>query len=105
MTEERSLEGWSPPIGADVSLEEVVDLAFDYRGDITVVLRDGRQLTGYLYNRARDVPEPFVQMFDPSGTSHTLRYAELRTIEFTGKDPAAGKSYEAWLRRKAEVKT
>lgn len=104
MTEEGSLEGWAPRVGVDVSLEEVVDRAFDYRGDVTVVLRDGGQLTGYLYNRARDVPEPYLQMFDPSGTSHTLRYVEVHRIEFTGKDPAAGKSYEAWLRRKAEAR-
>ena len=103
MAEERSLEGWSPHSGADVSLEMVVDLAFDYRGDVTVVLGDGRRLTGYLYNRNRDVPEPYLQVFDPAGASHTVRYVELRTIEFTGKDTAAGKSYEAWLRRRAEA--
>jgi hypothetical protein len=98
-----SLEGWSPRIGADVSLDDVVDLAFDYRGDVTVVLGDGRQLTGYVYNRNRDVPEPYLQLVDPAGASHTFRYVELRRIEFTGKDSAAGKSYEAWLRRKAEA--
>jgi len=103
MPEERSLEGWAPRIGDEVSLAQVIDLAFDYRGDVTVVLTDGRELTGYVYNRDRDVADPSLQLFDPSGASQTLRYAEIRMIRFTGRDTAAGTSYEAWLRRKGET--
>jgi hypothetical protein len=103
VTSERSLEGWAPVPGVDASLEEMVDHAFDYRGDVTVVLGDGHEITGYVYNRDGDVADPFLQMFLPSGASVTFRYAEVRAIHFTGKDTAAGKSYEAWLRRKAEV--
>ena len=101
--EETSLEGWAPVIGGGVTLPEVVDRAFDYRGDVTVVRRDGSSLVGYIYNRERQASEPYLQMFDPSGASHTVRYAEIRTIAFTGKDAAAGKSFEAWLRRKDEA--
>jgi len=101
--DEKSLEGWAPAVGDEVSLHEVVDLAFDYRGDVTVMLSTGRALVGYVYNRDREAVDPYLQMFDPSGASHTLRYAEIRAVEFTGKDTASGKSYEAWLRRKAET--
>jgi hypothetical protein len=100
MSEERSLEGWAPRVGDEVRLEEVVDMAFDYRGDVTVVLRGGHALTGYVYNRDGEAAEPYLEMVDPDGASHTLRYAEIRTIRFSGKDPAAGKSYEAWLRQR-----
>lgn len=102
MTEERSLKGWAPRVGDDAKLTEVIDLAFDYRGDVTLVLTDGRDLIGYVYNRDRDATEPYLQLVDPSGASHTLRYTEVRTIRFTGRDTAAGTSYEAWLRRKGE---
>lgn len=104
MTEERSLEGWRPAVGEEVSLDDVVDLAFDYRGDVTVVLRDARELTGYVYNRDRDAAGPYLQMSDPAGASHTIRYGDVCTVLFTGKDTAAGKSYEAWLKRKAEAR-
>ena len=98
-----ALEGWEPAVGVEVSLEEVVDRAFDYRGDVTVVRGDGTELVGYLFNRNGEVREPFVQLFDRAGDGpFTIRYAEIRTIRFTGKDTAAGKSYEAWLRRKTE---
>jgi hypothetical protein len=103
LDEERSLEGWTPEAGRDASLAEIVELAFDYRGDVTLLRVGAPPLVGYLYNRDRDVPAPFVMLVDPAGVSHTVRYAELTTIHFTGKDTAAGKSYEAWLRRKAET--
>ena len=105
--EERGpLEGWDPAVGVDASLEEVIDRAFDYRGDVTVVYRDGTEVIGYLFNRNAEVAVPFVQMFDRAGEGPlTIPYAEIGTIRFTGKDTAAGKSYEAWLRRKTASPT
>ncbi len=102
MAPERSLEGWTPVIGVEATLEDVVDLAFDYRGDVTVVRTDGTVLTGYVYNRDRHAPEPYLQLFTPDGGAHRLRYADVAGIRFTGKDTAAGKSYEAWRRRRAD---
>ena len=105
MSEEKSLEGWAPEIPDAATLAEVVDRAFDYRGDVTVTLHDGRELVGYLFNRNRDAAEPFVQMFEreSSGPSSIL-YARIRSIRFTGKDTAAGNSYAAWLRSKEAAK-
>jgi hypothetical protein len=104
-TEETSLEGWQPQMGEDASLAEVVERAFDYRGDVTVVRADGSELVGYLFNRDADAAEPFVQMFDHAGGGpHRIRYGDIRTIRFTGKDTAAGNSYAAWLRRRAATK-
>jgi hypothetical protein len=98
-----SLEGWAPVIGAEASLAEVIERAFDYRGDVTVIRHDGGQLVGYLFNRDAEAPEPFVQMFDRNGAGpFTIPYAKIAAIRFTGKDTAAGKSYEAWVRRKGE---
>src|SRR5256712_11956654 len=94
-----TLEGWTPEIGGAVSLEAIVDKAFDYRGNITVVKTDGSETVGYLFNRNRDVPVPFVQMFDLTGAGpYTIPYGEIRAIRFTGRDTAAGNSYAAWLR-------
>ena len=105
MTDGATPEGWAPEIGPDVSLEEVVDKAFDYRGNITVVKTDGSETVGYLFNRNRDVPVPFVQMFDVDGAGpHTISYVDIRAIRFTGRDTAAGNSYAAWLRAKEAAK-
>jgi len=103
MAEADSLEGWAPVIGVEATLDEVVDRAFDYRGDVTLVTASGRELVGYVYNRDRHAAQPHLQMFDAAGASHTFEYSEIRAIRFTGRDTAAGQSYEAWLRRKAEA--
>ena len=103
MTEPPSLEGWEPEVADADTLAEVVDRAFDYRGDITVVTTDGTEIVGYLSNRNRDVAEPFVQVLPRAGDEpRTIRYAQIRAIKFTGKDTAAGTSYAAWLRSRED---
>ena len=103
--EDKSLEGWSPEIADAETLAAVVEHAFDYRGDITLDLDDGRRIDGYLFNRNRDVAEPFVQMFERGEvTPSTIPYAQIRAVRFTGKDTAAGNSYAAWLRLRQAAK-
>ena len=77
----------------------MIERAFDYRGDVTLVERDGRERVGYLFNRNTDVREPFVQLYERDGEAPvTIPYARIASIRFTGRDTAAGKSYAAWLR-------
>lgn len=104
MTDE-TLEGWAPAIGPGLTLETVIERAFDYRGNVTVVKTDGTEVEGFLFNRDRTAREPFVQMFDRAGEGpYDIRYADIRTIRFSGKDTAAGTSYAAWLRARESKK-
>lgn len=97
--QERSLEGWDPGVVDGPELAFVIERAFDYRGDVTLVERDGRERVGYLFNRNTDVREPFVQLYERDGEAPvTIPYARIASIRFTGRDTAAGKSYAAWLR-------
>ena len=103
--EEESLQGWEPEVGVDTSLERVVDLAFDYRGEITIEKADGTQLVGYLFNRDSTVSNPYVQLFDRKGDGpFNIPYADIRRVRFTGRDTAADKSHEAWKRRREAEK-
>lgn len=105
LTDPGSLEGWTPtPASAD-ELAHIVEQAFDYRGDVTILMLDGSTRDGYVFNRRADGPDPYVELLE-SGRDEpvTIRYADLRTIHFTGKDTAAGKSYLAWLERKAATR-
>jgi len=100
-----SLEGWVPEVGPYLTLAEVVEFAFDYRGNTTIVKTDGREVVGYIFNRHAGGPEPFLEYFDESGEGpFTLRYAEVANVKFTGKDTAAGNSWKAWLERKEREK-
>lgn len=100
-----SLEGWVPDVGDYLTLQEVVEFAFDYRGNTTIVKTDGTEIVGYIFNRNTSGPEPFIEYFDESGEGpFTLRYSELANVKFTGKDTAAGNSWKAWLERKEREK-
>jgi len=100
-----SLEGWVPQINDYTSLREVVDFAFDYRGNTTIVKIDGSEIVGYVFNRDADAPEPFIQLFDEQGAGpSTIPYRDIATIKFTGKDTAAGNSWKAWVERKEKGK-
>jgi hypothetical protein len=99
------LEGWVPEVGSYLSLAEVVEFAFDYRGNTTVVKADGSELVGYIFNRNATAPRPFIQMFDETGAGPiTIPYGEIATIKFTGKDTAAGNSWKAWVERREREK-
>ena len=101
-----SLEGWAPELGESLTLAQVIDLAFDYRGNVTVVKTDGTEMVGYVFNRNHDVPEPYIQMFDQGGAGpFKIRYSEIASIKFTGADMAAGKSWSAWRERAEEEKS
>ena len=103
--QERSLEGWDPGRVEGPDLAFVVERAFDYRGDVTVVHRDGREVVGYLFNRDVAAGEPFAQLFPRDGADAvTIPYADIASIRFTGRDTAAGSSYAAWLRSREAVK-
>ena len=105
MAEEKSLEGWVPTLDDSLSKEQVIEMAFDYRGNTTIVKTDGSEVEGYIFNRAAEAREPFLEYFDKSGGGpYTLAYSQIANVEFSGKDTAAGKSWEAWQRRKAEAK-
>ncbi len=83
-------------------LNSTIEKAFDYRGSITLELKDGRKMVGYLFNReargSSRCPEPFVEMM-PENSSDKVRvkYSEIAGIAFTGEDTAAGKSWEEWV--------
>ena len=101
MSEEESLQGWVPEPGGDLTIDRLVEHAFDYRGNVTVVKTDGSEVVGYIFDRKPEAREPLIQMFDDKGKGpFELLYAEIRNIVFTGKDTAAGKSYEAWTKRR-----
>lgn len=99
--ESGGLEGWvfRPASLADAT--EAVELAFDYRGDVTLGLRSGQRLVGYVFNRVSGGANPYLDLFprDQPGMI-TVLYVDIETIAFSGKDTASGQSWEAWVTKK-----
>jgi transcriptional antiterminator Rof (Rho-off) len=82
-------------------LVEAVEVAFDYRGDVTISLKSGESLSGYLFNRQVRESDSSIDVF-PSDDSpaRQIRYDQIVTIAFTGEDTATGKSWESWIAKK-----
>jgi hypothetical protein len=80
---------------------QAVDLAFDYRGDVTLELTSGETVEGYLFNRDAAADPPILRVF-PQGESgvRLIHYSDIAAIVLSGEDPASGKSWEAWVRKK-----
>ncbi|HEY6912135.1 MAG TPA: hypothetical protein VI356_22340 [Myxococcales bacterium] len=83
----------------DARIAELVERAFDYRGYVTVVRRDGSQLVGYLYDRGN----AHVDLLDERAEVRTrLPLAEIADLRLTGED-AAARSQAHWERRKGAL--
>ncbi|HYG76333.1 MAG TPA: hypothetical protein VEK08_15110 [Planctomycetota bacterium] len=99
-TENKSLEKWVPSLATKEELYDALDKAFDYRGDITIKLKDGTSLVGYVFNRTSNVAEPFIEMFPADKDVKTkVFYKDIASLAFTGIDTAAGKSWAAWVEK------
>jgi hypothetical protein len=105
--EREQLEGWIPALASDAEIREALEKAFDYRGDITITKKDGSQVVGYLFDRRRgdSLVDSFVRVV-PSNekTRVNIAYSEIAAIAFSGRDTAAGKTFEAWVKKYWEKK-
>ncbi len=103
-----NLQGWIPTLASDDEIRSALEKAFDYRGDLTITLKDGQKVDGYIFDRRSDSPrlnECIVRVMpkDRAGKL-SIPYSEIAALAFTGKDTAAGKSFEAWVRKYNEKK-
>lgn len=96
-----SLQGANFVIQSDAERHEAINQAFDYRGDVTITLTSGETVEGYMSNRDTDVPNPYIEMWvKGSDEPKQFLYPDITAIAFTGKDPASGKSWQAWVSKK-----
>jgi hypothetical protein len=100
--ERENLHGWIPELASEADIRAVIEKAFDYRGDVTVTRKDGTQVTGYLFDRrvGSTLAGSVIRlMLATSSERPAIPYSEIAAIAFTGRDTAAGKSYEAWVKK------
>lgn len=96
-----SLEGRVIKPASAAEIMEAVELAFDYRGDVTLTLRSGETVAGYLFNRQAADDDPYLELFPVDQQSpQRISYRSIESIAFTGEDTANGKSWEAWVSKK-----
>ena len=106
-TVHEKLEGWIPQLATDEEIRVALEKAFDYRGDITITRKDGSKIEGYLFDRRRaaTLKDSVVRLYPKSANEKILiSYADIAALAFTGRDTAAGKSWEAWMKKYAQKK-
>ena len=105
--ERRSLRAGCPELAGEDEVREALEKAFDYRGDITLTRKDGSQVQGYLFDRrtGATLADSFVRIIPVNEKSRVkIAYAEIAALAFTGRDNAAGKSFDAWVKKYWEKK-
>lgn len=96
------LEGWVPELATDEEIRSAFEKAFDFRGDVTITRKDGTKIEGYIFDRrtSSSLAGSVVRLFPKdSDQKVTVAYSDIAALAFTGRDTAAGKSYEAWVRK------
>ncbi|HWA94038.1 MAG TPA: hypothetical protein VG844_05510 [Terracidiphilus sp.] len=106
-TVHEKLEGWVPELASEEDLKNALEKAFDYRGDITLTLKSGERIEAFVFNRSTGatLADSWVQYFAPNvDGKQKLAYDQIARLEFTGKDRAAGKHWEDWVKAYNERK-
>jgi hypothetical protein len=100
--DKENLEGWIPSLASEDEIREALEKAFDYRGDVTITRRDGSKVEGYLFDRrsGSSLLNSFVRIIPTNEkTKVNVSYADIAALAFTGRDTAAGKTFEAWVKK------
>ena len=96
----QSWEGSRLQPANDAELQIAIGRACDYRGDVTIHLKTGEQVIGYVFDRQEKTSQPFVKVFlanqsDPS----IIKCRDIAQVEFSGEDTAFGRSWEDWAQK------
>src|SRR5271154_7021280 len=105
--ERENLQGWIPELATEADIRAVIEKAFDYRGDVTITRKNNNnkkasEIAGYLFDRriGPTLETSVVRLIlATSNERPQIPYSEIAAIAFTGRDTAAGKSYEAWVKK------
>jgi hypothetical protein len=99
--EHENLEGWVPALANDEDLRQAMEKARDYRGDVTLTLKSGERIEAFIFNcqTGPTLADSFLQYFTPSSPAkRKVSYEDIASVEFSGKDRAAGKHWEDWVK-------
>ena len=105
--ERENLEGWIPALAGEAEVREALEKAFDYRGDVTITRKDGSKVEGYIFDRrtGKTLADSAVRLFPKDADQKiSIAYSDIAALAFSGRDTAAGKSFEAWVRKYWEKK-
>jgi len=96
------LQGSVPQLATPEELCAALEQAFDYRGDVLITRKDGVSIEGYVFDRrgGTTLEDSVVRLLPKDGGGKvSVCYADIVALAFTGRDMAAGNSWESWVRQ------
>ena len=99
-TARQQLEGSILELATPDELRAALERAFDYRGDVLITRKGGATIEGYVFDRrtGKTLEDSLVRVLPKDGSPRvSIPYADIASLAFTGRDMAAGKSWEAWV--------
>ena len=102
-----SPQGLAIETANEAELRAALEQAFDYRGDVTLTRKDGTKIEGYVFDRqtGRSLADSFVRIIPADrNVKLSIAYLDIAGLAFTGRDAAAGKSWEAWVKKYMDKK-
>jgi hypothetical protein len=105
--EREQIEGWIPELASEEDIRAALETAFDYRGDVTITRKDGSKIEGYIFDRrsGNTLADSIVRIIPKDSHQKTsIPYSDIAALVFSGRDMAAGKSWETWLQNYWERK-
>ena len=95
-----TLQGAQPLLDVPQKRQDAIEQAFDYRGDVTIHTADGRVIQGYVFDRCHEGSQPYLRMIPADGAERmSVAYGDISQLVFSGRDTAAGKSWETWVKK------
>ena len=107
-TELAARQGIVVDAGDPVRLQHALELALNYRGDVTLTRRStGSEIAGYLFDRVTGATpaDTVIRLIPSNGDDRvTIPVDDIEQLRFSGRDTAAGKSFETWMKKYVEKK-
>jgi hypothetical protein len=102
-----NLQGWEVHAADPAALREAIELAFNYRGDVTILHTNGTTIEGYIFDRRDDkATGELILRLIPKDTDDrvSVAFSAIASLKFSGKDTASGKTFENWIKKYAQKK-
>lgn len=86
---------------SDANFSQALAGVVDYRGDVSVKLKNGKIYVGYVFS----VGQRSLDMFPrDSSRKESVEIGSIAEIVLSGEDTSKGKSWEDWVKKKAAEK-
>ncbi len=85
------------------TLWQQVEAAVQYRGDVTIIRKEPLSpIEGFVFDkhRGQELESSTLSLLQPDNPERqTIPLPDIVAIELTGRDAAAGKSFESWVKK------